>query len=52
MPAKSKAQQRFMAMCLHGTHTKKDCPDMKRGIMREFAETSTKGLPERKTRKK
>ena len=49
--AESKAQRRFMAMCLHGTHTRKECPNMKKGIMREFAETKESGLPKRKGRR-
>lgn len=48
MPAKSKAQRRFMAMCEHSKGTKKGCPDMSKSKMREFAKTKEKGLPERK----
>ena len=51
MPAKSKAQQRFMAMCAHEpAHTRGTCPDMPRKSLREFASTPTKGLPKRVTR--
>lgn len=50
MPAKSKAQQRFMAMCAHGTHPKGECPDKE--TAREFAKTPHKGLPERAPKKK
>ena len=49
MPAKSKAQQRFMGMCAHGSHAKGECPDKE--TAREFARTPRKGLPERKRRK-
>jgi hypothetical protein len=51
MPAVSKAQQRFMGMCAHNPkHANGDCPDKE--TSREFARTSRKGLPERKTRRK
>lgn len=50
MPAVSKSQQRFMAMCEHNPkHAKGECPDEK--TSREFARTPRKGLPERKRRK-
>jgi hypothetical protein len=45
MPAKSQAQQRFMAMCLHGGGS--DCPNMAKSDMRDFASTKRKGLPNR-----
>lgn len=48
MPAVSKAQQRFMAMCKHDPkHARGECPDEK--TAGEFARTSRKGLPERKS---
>lgn len=51
MPAKSKAQQRFMAMCAHGVSgVKKKCPS--KGVAREYAVTSHKGLPQRVRKKK
>ena len=38
MPAVSKKQQRYMAMCAHNpTHAKGKCPDMPKKKMREFA---------------
>ncbi len=48
MPATSKVQRRFMAMCEHGKATKGKCPDMTKEQFHEFAETKEKGLPERK----
>ena len=50
MPAKSKAQQRFMAMCDHGTHPRGQCPDQ--ATAREFAKTPRRGLPEHVRKKK
>lgn len=48
MPARSKRQQRFMALCLkHRSHAMKDCPDMSDAQLREFAATPRKNLPER-----
>ena len=50
MPAKSQAQQRFMAMCEHNqAHVKGKCPD--KATAREFARTPRKDLPERVKRK-
>ena len=50
MPAVSKSQQRFMAMCEHDPkHARGECPDKE--TAREFARTPRKGLPERKRRK-
>jgi len=45
MPAKSQAQQRFMAMCEHDPkHARGRCPS--RSVAREYAGTPRKGLPE------
>jgi len=47
MPAKSKAQARYMGMCAHLDHPPKSCPD--RATAREFARKPVgKALPERK----
>ena len=44
MPAKSKAQQQHMAICLHHPeHAQGHCPSQR--VAREFAETKTTGLP-------
>ena len=51
MPAKSKKQQQFMAMCEH--HPEKmsgDCPP--KSVAKEFAATKTKNLPDHVTKKK
>ena len=46
MPATSKAQQRFMAICEHNPqHAQGQCPDMTHQQMHDFAATPTKGLP-------
>ena len=45
MPAKSKAQQRFMAMCAHGTHPRGQCPS--KDVARDYAKTPRKSLPQR-----
>lgn len=52
MPAKSKKQQKFMAMCAHNPEKARgDCPPKK--VAEEFAKTSTKDLPEKvKTKSK
>lgn len=51
MPAVSKAQQKFMAICKHSPkHAKGECPDEE--TAGEFARTKRKGLPERKGRRK
>lgn len=51
MPAKSKAQFRFMQMCEHSPrHAKGECPDEE--TAREFTRSGSKGLPERKVRRK
>lgn len=51
MPAVSRSQQRFMAMCKHSPkHAQGECPDEK--TAGEFARTPHKGLPERKGRRK
>lgn len=45
--AVSKAQQRFMGLCLHRPqHARGECPSP--AVAREFAETKHKGLPARK----
>ena len=46
MPAKSKAQQRYMGACAHADHPPAQRPD--RETAREIARTPHKGLPERK----
>ncbi len=44
MPAVSKAQQQFMAICQHSPqHARGKCPSKK--VASEFSGTSTKGLP-------
>lgn len=44
MPAKSKAQQQFMAVCEHSPqHARGRCPSP--SVAREFAKTPTKALP-------
>ena len=54
MPAKSKAQQKFMAMCSHDPgHARGKCPSTE--VAREFAKApggSMKGMPEHKGKKK
>lgn len=48
MPARSQAQQRFMAMCEHAPqHVKGRCPDMTHAQLRAFAATPRTGLPAR-----
>ena len=50
MPAKSKAQQRFFAMCQHDPkHARGKCPNLPKAKMREFSATPTKGLPTKLT---
>ena len=50
MPAVSKAQRRFMGMCEHNPkHAAGKCPDMSQSQMSEFASTSEKELPMRKS---
>lgn len=50
MPAKSKAQRRFMAMVEHG---KIPAPKgLSKSEAKDFASTSEKGLPKRKGKKK
>jgi hypothetical protein len=50
MPAKSKAQQAYFAMCEHG---KIACPKgVTKKVAKEFASTPTKGLPKKVKRKK
>jgi hypothetical protein len=49
MPATSKAQQRFFAICEHNPkHAKGKCPDMTKAQMHDFAATPRGRLPERK----
>jgi len=48
MPAVSKAQRRFMAMCEHGKKTNKKCPKMTKAQMHDYAVTSEKKLPAKK----
>lgn len=49
MPATSKAQQRFMAMCEHNpSHARGKCPDMTVKQFHEYASTKTKNLPKRR----
>ena len=46
MPAQSKSQQRFMAVCLHDPkHVNGQCPDMTRRQLHDFASTPHTGLP-------
>lgn len=53
MPAVSKAQQRFMAMCEHNPGSVKGkCPDMSKSEMHKFSSTKRKGLPEHVKEKK
>lgn len=49
MPARSQAQQRYMAMCEHDPkHVKGHCPTgMTREQLREFAATPRTGLPQK-----
>jgi hypothetical protein len=51
MPAVSKAQRRFMAMCEHGKSTSGKCPDMSHKQMHDYAATKEKDLPHKKKRK-
>ena len=47
MPAKSKAQQRFMAMAEHAPEKLRGKkPDMSKAELHKFAATPTKRLPE------
>lgn len=51
MPAKSKAQQRFMGLCAHRPEKARGkCPP--KDVAEEFAKTKTKNLPEKKSSKK
>ena len=51
MPAKSKKQQRFMAMCAHNPEEARGkCPPKE--VAKEFAETKTKNLPDKVKPKK
>lgn len=46
MPAKSQAQQRFMAICAHNpAHAQGKCPS--KTVAREYAQTPRKGLPQK-----
>lgn len=54
MPAKSKAEQQFMAICEHNPkHARGKCPNMTKQQFHEFAATPTTNLPQKvgKTRK-
>lgn len=52
MPAKSKAQQRLMAMALHspGKVRNRSVLEMNKSDLRDYAETKHKGLPKHKRR--
>jgi hypothetical protein len=51
MPAKSKAQQKFMAMCEHDPEKAKGkCPS--KSVAKEFAHGKSKDLPEHSSKKK
>lgn len=53
MPAKSKAQRRFMAMCEHSPgHAKGACPDMSVKEMHKYSSTPDKNLPERVSKRR
>lgn len=46
MPARSQAQQRFLAICAHDPqHARGTCPDMTRQQYHDFAATPRTGLP-------
>ena len=47
MPARSKAQQRLMAMCEHGVKLDACPKHMTKSQMLDYARTPRKGLPER-----
>ena len=48
MPATSRAQQAFMAICEHNPkHARGKCPKMSKAKMHEFSATPTKGLPQK-----
>ena len=50
MPARSKAQQQFIAICEHSPqHARGKCPNMSKAEMHKFAATPTKGLPQKLT---
>mgnify|MGYP003153931596 CR=1 FL=1 len=60
MPSKSKKQQRYMGMLYHCKETG-DCPNkeveekaskIKKKVVKDFAETKHKGLPEKAKKKK
>jgi hypothetical protein len=49
MPAVSKDQRKFMAICEHHPeHARGECPDMTREQLHEFASTKEADLPDRK----
>jgi len=51
MPAKSKSQQQFMAICEHSPqHARGKCPKMTAKQMHDYSTTSTKNLPKRKSK--
>jgi len=50
MPAASRSQQAFFAICQHDPkHARGKCPNMSKAKMREFSATPTKGLPQKLT---
>lgn len=52
MPAKSKAQQQFMAICEHDpAHAIGKCPSMSKKQMHDFAATPSKNLPQKVKKK-
>ena len=52
MPAVSKSQQQFFAICEHNpAHARGKCPNMSKAEMHDFAATPTKGLPQKLTGK-
>lgn len=50
MPAVSKAQRRYMAICEHSD--REDCPDMSKKQYRDFSRTKEKNLPHRKSKRR
>jgi hypothetical protein len=53
MPARSKAQAKFMAICQHHPeHAKGKCPNMTNQQFHDYAATPRKGLPNYAAKKK
>lgn len=53
MPAVSKAQRQFFAICEHNpSHARGKCPDMTKAQLHDYAATSEKGLPQKVKQKK